>query len=157
MKFTRNKKNKGLIWLGKERNLVNQWQIKCPCGLCMDWCELWLASLLLGTQTHFFQHKQLLSGIFFIVGLSSSIEILRNGTFCYKDLKKLSLAKRGIIMSRWRVVENKGIYCLVFLWAVGLIIHIVLYKVFLNKSFGEHFCYINFFVISYCMSYSKKL
>jgi hypothetical protein len=46
--------------------------------------------------------------------MSSDVEILRKGTLCYKDFKKPSTTPRGIVMSRWCVVEDRGIYCLVF-------------------------------------------
>ena len=36
-----------------------------------------------------------------------------------------------------------------FSWAVGLKMHSVLYKVFLNESFGECLNYVNSFVKSY--------
>jgi hypothetical protein len=53
-------------------------------------------------------------------------------------------------MSVWRLVEHKKVCCLMFLVAIGLKTHNVLYKVFLNKSFGECLSYVNSFVKSYC-------
>jgi hypothetical protein len=38
-------------------------------------------------------------------------------------------------MSHWHLVEYKGVCCLVFPRVVSLIIHNILYKVFLNESF----------------------
>jgi hypothetical protein len=42
-----------------------------------------------------------------------------------------------------------------FSLAVSLKIHIVLYKMFLNKSFGKVLSYVNSFLKSYCVPYSK--
>jgi hypothetical protein len=54
-------------------------------------------------------------------------------------------------MSDWRLVEHKKICCLIFLCAVSLKMHSVLYKVFLNESFGECLNYVNNFVKSCCV------
>jgi hypothetical protein len=58
-------------------------------------------------------------------------------------------------MSEWCLVEYKGVCCLMFSLAVSLKIHIVLYKMFLNKSFGKVLSYVNSFLKSYCVPYSK--
>jgi hypothetical protein len=58
-------------------------------------------------------------------------------------------------MSDWRLVEYKGVYCLMFSLAVDFKMLSVLYKMFLNESFGECLNNINSFVKNYCMLDSK--
>jgi hypothetical protein len=58
-------------------------------------------------------------------------------------------------MSDWRLVEHKGVYCLMFSRAVGLKTHSILYIVFFNESFGEYLSYVNSFVKSHCVLESK--
>jgi hypothetical protein len=157
MKFTYDRSDRGLIRLDKERNSVSWWHIRYPCNLGMGWCWPWLASLPLGTWALTPQYKQSSFGIFFIIGLSCGVEILRSGISCFKDFRKPSLVPRGVIMNYWRIVKFKGVYCLVFSWAVGLIVHSILYKVFLNESFVEYFCYVYSFVMNSYLSYSKLL
>jgi hypothetical protein len=123
----------------------------------MGWGGPWLASPSLKTRALIPQHMQSLSGIFHIVDLSSSVEILRSGTSCCKIFMKSSLALKRVKMSRWGVIEYRRVYCLVFPWAVDLIIYCVLYKVFFNENFGVYLYYVNNFVKNYYMSYSKIL
>jgi hypothetical protein len=95
---------------------------------------------------------------FFIVYFVYGFEFLVGGSSCYKLFRKLIFGLRRINLSEWCFVEHKricSVYCLVFPWGVGLKIHSVLYKVFLNESFSEYLNYVNYFVKSYCVSYSK--
>ena len=124
----------------------------------MGWCGPWFTSSLLRDLGSFLLSIGNHSWVFFlIVGMSSDVKILRTSIFCCKDFKKPSIILREIVMSRWHVVENKGIYCLVFQCVVGLIVHSILYKVFHNKGFGEYLYYIINFVKSYCVSCLRKL
>jgi hypothetical protein len=80
--------------------------------------------------------KQSYSHSFFIVRLVSKVEILRNSISCCKLFKKQTFTLKTISMNQWRLVEYRRVYYLLFLWAVCLIVHNVLYKVFLKWSFG---------------------
>jgi hypothetical protein len=142
-----------LIGFDKDRNLVSQWHIRCPCGLDMDWCVPWFAFPFDSNSLHGLNRS--LSGGFLIVCLRYNIEILRSGTSYYKLFRKPSFVPRRVIMKCWWLVEYKKIYCLMFLWAVGLITHNDLYKVFLKKSFSEYLYYVNNFVKRHCVLYSK--
>jgi hypothetical protein len=103
------------------------------------------------------QDRQSLLGVFLIISWSAGVEILKSGILYCKGFRKPSFVQRWIIMSIWHIIKYRGIYCLVFSWAVGLIVHSVLYKVFFNKSFCKYLYYVNNFVKNYCVSYSKKL
>ena len=58
-------------------------------------------------------------------------------------------------MSDWYLIEHKGVCCFIFLWAIGLKMHSIVYKMFLNESFDEYLSYLDNFVKSYCMFNSK--
>jgi hypothetical protein len=58
-------------------------------------------------------------------------------------------------MRDWRLIEHKGVCCLMFSWAVGLKTHSVLYIVFFNASFDEYLSYVNRFIKSHCVFDSK--
>ena len=132
----RDRWNRGLIGFDKNRNLVSQWHIRCSYGLDMGWYVPWFAFPFDLNSPHGLNRS--FWGGFLIVCLRYGIEILRNGTSCYKLFKKPSFAPRRVIMKCWRLVEYKKIYYLVFPWAVGLITHNDLYKVFLKKNFSEY-------------------
>jgi hypothetical protein len=67
----------------------------------------------------------------------------------------LSLGPIEVCMSDWRLVEHKGVCCLMFSLAIGLKTHCVLYIAFFNESFGEYLSYINSFVKSHFVLESK--
>jgi hypothetical protein len=58
-------------------------------------------------------------------------------------------------MSEQDLVENMKIYYLIFPWVVGLKTYNVLYKTYLNESFGEYLSHVNNYVKGYCVPYSK--
>jgi hypothetical protein len=60
------------------------------------------------------QYRQSLLGVFLIFGFSSHVEILKSGPPCCKSFGKPSLTSRGIIISRWRIVEIKESIVLCF-------------------------------------------
>jgi hypothetical protein len=72
-----------------------------------------------------------------------------------KLFKKLSFGSRKVSMIEWRLVDHKEVCYLMFPWAVGLKIHSVLYKVFLNESIGEYLSFVNNFIKNYYVAYSK--
>jgi hypothetical protein len=98
--------------------------------------------------------RQSLFYSFLIVGLVCGFKILRSDTSFYKLSRKLSLALRRVSRGRWRLIEYRRVYYLIFPW-VGLISHNVWYKVFLKESFSEYLCLVNFFVKKHCLPYSK--
>jgi hypothetical protein len=136
-------------------NLINQWHIRCPCGLSMDWCRPWLASLPLETQALFPQYRQSLEGSFLKVYLICGFEILVYSSPHCKLFRKLSLDPRRFSMSKWHLIEHKEVCCLMFPRAIGLKIHCILYKIFFNESFNEYLNYIKSFVNNYCVPYSN--
>jgi hypothetical protein len=73
-----------------------------------------------------------------------------SSSYC-KFFRKLSPGPRGVRMSDWRLIEHKGIYCLMFSRVVGLKTHSVLYKMFFGESFDKYLSYINNFVKNYCV------
>jgi hypothetical protein len=101
------------------------------------------------------QHRLLVGGSFLILYCTCSFEILVCRSSHCKFFMILSLGLRRFRMSEQRIVEHKKVCCFMFLLTVGLITHSLLYKVFFNKCFAEYFSYVNSFVKSNCVSYSK--
>ena len=99
--------------------------------------------------------NRLLSGKFLIVGLVFGAEIWRGCFSPYKLSSKLLFVSIGVNMSERRLVEHKGVCCLMFLRSIALKAHSVLYRVFLNENLNEFLSCVIFFVKNYYVFESK--
>jgi hypothetical protein len=84
--------------------------------VALAWVEVGLRLLFpfLGSRALLLLHGQSLGARFRIVCVEDGYEVLVRDSLCGELFKMLSLGPIGVCMSDWRLVEHKGVCCLMF-------------------------------------------
>jgi hypothetical protein len=84
--------------------------------VALAWVEVGLGLLFsfLGSRALFLQDWQSLRARFLIVCGADGYEVLGRDSWCCELFRMLSLGPIGVCMSDWRLVEHKGVCCLMF-------------------------------------------
>jgi hypothetical protein len=84
--------------------------------VALAWTEVGRRLLLLLWKVGLFslQHRQSFRARFLIICVEYGYEVLVRDSSCCKFFRKLSLNLTGVSMNDWRLVEHKGVCCLMF-------------------------------------------